>query len=1809
MVRHNRQNSRQLSARKRPVLPLRRNEHFSQVAGPYAISSRKLRNSVTLSDAQRKKNVNSSVKSLICNNQYDILGDNWELEYQLGGGIVGAIGHEEVSSLGNDTPKLRKVGRICLAQKPKKRVRVQGRGCCRHQHHFIKREERKKVVASDGDIPPKQQGAEAKQLVGAGEDIYAEKKHEEFPCSKFSSRDREAAAYTISVNDVDWRLGSQSTLRSGGNYLNSQETQKSSRSSNSNTSNNGATPEDNETDDNNDRQSADGRDEDEEGSQNGEDQPLNLEELQTLECPFSCTAHECAVKIQTTPAALRKHINLVHIATNHLDNLPDDHYATMVQYLEHVLGLKLCPGECALLFKKKIKGGVTSHANCIAQEDRVRKHPHIQPLPEIDALADEEPIRSIATTAYYDQAKASNVKQDQKNNQLYAISVELARQNIRRTAEALNSGGDNWENELLGFTNVFPPTSAKRVAKWNKPVVEEEEPEEPLVASMCRSTPEAQHRIAIVALQQGLQKKAQLALASKGVWSDLPIEVEDSIRKKTPFFAGVELTVEIQAALDGVYAVPSKEDIQYVITHSLNATAPGMDGQDAKFFKRIIEDEQSLVDLHTIFSAIYSAKIQTSSEVRKQLMRMRLVPLVVGDIGNRPVTIECLMMKFLAQAKFRNKALVKKIQDLSGDLQFGKGLEGEGEAIANSVEFLLEEGEDNAQDEEDESARRDTCALVDMSNAFPSLEPQFVCDFVATRIPELMSLVWLKLSGERKATASSNKRRNNVSFIFTGGVNQGGVESGGIFDAVFWHLAKPVLLTFPQLRARFQHDGIFFVGSLSDVINAKHALEIAVKAAGLKFSEAKSEVWRRKRSFTPEEEEQLRSSGYLIRKEGVIVGGVPMGSKAYVEAFLEEKMQKTCELVDGLVNATVKPIVEEPEREPDSLSFHTSYTILRQCILQRYIFYFRTIDPEITQEFAQRLEAMIVTKIFAAMRFEDHCPVGCAWRKRMQDSLLRGFTESGGGITRISDLPNVCYVAGTLASLAIVNKPHLNAHFIAKQFEGKETQEVYEAAAEGTVIYKFARALKIVKAKAPIMGAKIEALGFLIETPMPKLQHKMTTEIKARFMADFINSLPQGVAQHNQPATTKISREDLLYRNNVIARCNPFSAKFLQVHPDASRKGYMLSNSAFQQRLYLHLGGQLIPEPIKCGACGLTLDTMANHASTCMGLRGARNVRHQMLKVSLSNAIGWLNSNVLRVNEPYMQLAGYKPIVQMGKLRDSKADTKFSNAFHVEQNFMVDYNISATSRIEMTHRYRFAGAAAKVAASTKLSKYQERYNVDPDTSGTNCTLVMATIEDMGAMGNDFVKFIRQQASSAAQQSNRSVGECLTFLLQTVSVTLQKAQAMMVDECCITNGIRCGLEVDGNGNCFWNADEERRAAPLSTINIKVQNLPRYNVALNEQYYEKLTADEENAIVEEDNQREEERHKAVAELAEQTNKNKLPVRANRSRSNSGGSEFNQSHGSDDDASTSSNESSTESLEQNGKEANTGDNPPAPTPMEPIKGTPTLISRIIDPDYINSTDGSESNASDMDEDEDEEEVVMRGPRIRRTKKPTQRFSHPKTSTKLTLRTINSSSSSASTNAARYQARLLQHQPQSHNQQKKGANEQWQRGEKVSTSTPLHGNSKISDLRTSSKDGRAAEGGRAKTSGGKKRNTNKQAQNSKHKSNASSSREYIHPIRLNAIQRSSSAAEPAANAIQPLRQQAAAHEKSLLNNRNTSGRLTSIRSFQPIGNQQLQGQRQISSTGRELSQFVPNVTEINELLTNLHSQTANEAATIGQP
>ena len=324
-----------------------------------------------------------------------------------------------------------------------------------------------------------------------------------------------------------------------------------------------------------------------------------------------------------------------------------------------------------------------------------------------------------------------------------------------------------------------------------------------------------------------------------------------------------------------------------------------------------------------------------------------------------------------------------------------------------------------------------------------------------------------------------------------------------------------------------------------------------------------------------------------------------------------------------------------------------------------------------------------------------------------------------------------------------------------------------------------------------------------------------------------------------------------------------------------------MTNKAFQQRLYLLLGGQLIPAPVVCKSCGGTVDTQLLHASTCTGQRGDRNARHQMLKTSIGNAITWLNNNVIKTNEPYMQLGGFTPKILLGILRDSKADTKFSNAFDVGEETLVDYNVSSIARVEMSHRYRFAGAAAAVAAATKLSKYEERYNVDPATSGTNNKLVIAAIEDLGATGPAFIKFLRQQASKAAQQTNRRFEECFTFLLQTVSVTLNKAQAMLVDNCCIINGIRCGLEVDGNGSCFLEPDQVTLAPP-TTVHLKVANLARHNVALNEQYYLKLTAEEMEEVLAEDMWREENRGKEALDKAKAA-KNNEPKR-NSSRSNS-------------------------------------------------------------------------------------------------------------------------------------------------------------------------------------------------------------------------------------------------------------------------------------------------------------------------------------
>jgi hypothetical protein len=259
----------------------------------------------------------------------------------------------------------------------------------------------------------------------------------------------------------------------------------------------------------------------------------------------------------------------------------------------------------------------------------------------------------------------------------------------------------------------------------------------------------------------------------------------------------------------------------------------------------------------------------------------------------------------------------------------------------------------------------------DCECAFPSVLRQALIE-AAKKLFGLSANVELHLGGDNTISLVNRQTGAVYNIVIAEGGNTGCAKLPFLFTAAVQEALKDVRKRHPTVRIVGQMDDHTFLGKLSEVIAAYLDLK-AVFADKLKLTMNDSKAFVvGGAAFQPtaKEVETLDNLG-VKQAAGAKISGAPVGSDAYVNGFLEERL--------GELDALATVLEDAAKDEKLDAAWQSLFSLVKHCVATRYHFLVRVLLPSQVRAFAEAVDARLVR---LALRVSGH------WRAAAEDPAL-----------------------------------------------------------------------------------------------------------------------------------------------------------------------------------------------------------------------------------------------------------------------------------------------------------------------------------------------------------------------------------------------------------------------------------------------------------------------------------------------------------------------------------------------------------------------------------------------------------------------------------------------------------------------------------------------------------------------------------------------------------------------------------------------------------------------------------------------------
>ena len=562
---------------------------------------------------------------------------------------------------------------------------------------------------------------------------------------------------------------------------------------------------------------------------------------------------------------------------------------------------------------------------------------------------------------------------------------------------------------------------------------------------------------------------------------------------------------------------------------------------------------------------------QISEETKSLLYRGRGIPLD-QKTKVRPIIIQCPFHKVASHILIKH--IKDKIITICGDKQLGNAISGGVEILVHLIRILLDLNPDWV------------LIKIDTKNAFNELSRKAAINAVIKHVPEVFPYVNSILEKDSDVFFNENNKNICVHIKQSVGVPQGSPSSGPIYNITQSDQIKAIQLANPNVEILSFHDDHCFLGNFGEATNALLDFDREFALINLKRQPKKSKIYRPLNPLSDAEIEIAENDfnlEHIKSIDGIEVAGSPIGSKHYIQKFLDDRVENIKNQLDLYMNAS------NSQHSRVSHDAHTLYIILRKCISSQFTHLLRTCLPSDTYNAAEKLDDYVVQcfikNIKATNEFQNFSREKV---KLIKDELFLPIHLGGKGLIS----------SRLIADAAFIGSISLCASWIGKIIPRIiTTEENINQLNLPSTLNEFKNLLITQKQLMPQELQKISLIS-IWESSHQKIQSIITKKLYEQKSVNLDDTISNGIS--NLVITSNHNNEEVEDRARIITRMsnkNRYVSAWLNHNPADTE--YHLNNCEFSNAMKSSLHFDLKQGKKYCSKCAVPLDMNMTHPYRC----------------------------------------------------------------------------------------------------------------------------------------------------------------------------------------------------------------------------------------------------------------------------------------------------------------------------------------------------------------------------------------------------------------------------------------------------------------------------------------------------------------------------------------------------------------------------------------------------------------------------------
>ena len=735
-------------------------------------------------------------------------------------------------------------------------------------------------------------------------------------------------------------------------------------------------------------------------------------------------------------------------------------------------------------------------------------------------------------------------------------------------------------------------------------------------------------------------------------------------------------------------------------------------------------------------------------ELVTMLRRIKGHPIDKGGQKIRPAGSACAFMHVSSGVIMRSAA--ERVRTAIGWGNLGAGISGATEALARYIQLYSELNPSHV------------VIKLDWKNAFNAVRRSALLR-AAESVTDVQAIATLHLGGNATVTYADGHGRTFDIPVKTGGL-QGDPKMSFLFskalnDVIACIRAKLAASDNPQTRSVIivcYADDTYILGPVVQAsATVTRVSQVVRQELDLEAQPSKSEAYV-SGGATQEDLESLRAVG-IPYSNGVMATGTPVGTREYVERFLEHRVSDLMRLaqeIRSLRDAARDPKFGEP------VSTQGLFALVRLCVPSTFSYLLRTVYPSVIAPYAKRVDDVVTKLALDVIGFHDLTTADFLESTKGQIVTRRLFLaipRGGMGLFSCVDNMQAAYVGSAALTCSLLRDLGVDP--------------ATEAAATCAHVQELGDAITALRTRLPKCDEIAQwTIASILKQSQPERQRFVSARLAEASAAHIRTLFPE----------TSEGRRDLV----EFAECGaPKAGAWLAVRSldkmSTLTNGEYWIASAFRlgitEQLYPH-----VPPSAVCKGCKHPIGPdVARHALSCskQGRRG-RHIRHTALKYAIQALEARSEAGTWVLNEPNVAAClDIRP--SKDEYRGSRGDAFVRTPSGA--NYVVDVTIvNAASDYEHANITFKAGEETEQAFKDKVAQYsEERF----PTMDAKANLRIAAFDVRGGASKGTLDYLREiidrESSKCEGLTHKSI--IASRLYQRVSVAIQKSVAYNILE--------------------------------------------------------------------------------------------------------------------------------------------------------------------------------------------------------------------------------------------------------------------------------------------------------------------------------------------------------------------------------------------------------------------------------------------